>query len=39
MRPRFFTAPIAALAALVLLGATVGGLVLANQPIPPSWGS
>ena len=35
MRPRFFTAPIAALAALVLLGATVGGLVLANQPSSP----
>ena len=34
MRPRFFTAPVAALAALVLLGATVGGLVLANQPAP-----
>ena len=32
MRPRFLTAPIAALAAVVLLGATVGGLVLANQP-------
>ena len=35
MRPRFSTAPIAALAALVLLGATVGGLVLANQPSSP----
>ena len=35
MRPRFFTAPFAALAALVLLGATVGGLVLANQPSSP----
>ena len=34
MRPRFFTAPVAALVALVLLGATVGGLVLANQPAP-----
>ena len=34
MRPRFFTAPIVAVAALVLLGATVGGLVLANQPSP-----
>ena len=35
MRPRFFTAPIAAVAALVLLGATVGGLVLANQASSP----
>ena len=35
MRPRFFTAPIAVLAALVLLGATVGGLVLANRPASP----
>ncbi len=35
MRPRFFTAPVVAVAALVLLGATVGGLVLANQPAPP----
>ena len=35
MRPRFFTAPVAAVAALVLLGATVGGLVLANQPSSP----
>ena len=34
MRPRFFTAPVVAVAALVLLGATVGGLVLANQPAP-----
>ena len=35
MRPRFFTAPVAAVAALVLLGATVGGLVLANQASSP----
>ena len=35
MIPRFFTAPVVAVAALVLLGATVGGLVLANQPSSP----
>ena len=35
MRPRFLTAPIAALAALVLLVATVGGLVLADQASSP----
>ena len=35
MRPRFLTAPIAALAAVVLLGAMVGGLVLADQAASP----
>ena len=35
MRPRFLTAPIAAVAALVLLVATVGGLVLADQAASP----
>ena len=35
MRYRFFTAPIAVAAAVVLLGATVGGLVLANQASSP----
>ena len=35
MRPRFLTAPIAAVAALVLLVAMVGGLVLADQAASP----